>query len=774
MAPSSDEVRYRPLFSLSPQPAWVYDLETLRFLEVNDAASRIYGWTRDEFLAMTLLDIRPPSDAGPFDALVLEGALGGSIQAASLHRTKGGALRRVQINSYALEFAGFSARMVLIDDVTDRLAAEQALASSQQRHRTVIEQMQDVFFQTDERGLWTFLNPAWTVLTGHEVEASVGTHFLSYIHPSDRSTSLDAFGSLINDTGASSLVEVRFFRRDGGYRWVEASARAVQEEPGVAAGTMGTLRDITQRRAAEEERQRLATNIRQLLDASGEGIYGLDANGVVTFINRRGSEMLGYAADELIGQQMHAVAHQFRANGAPYPVDECPIWLAATKGVACAVDDDVFWRKDGQPLQVEYAASPVRERGRLTGAVVNFRDVTARRRSEVELIVARDAAEAASRAKSDFLARMSHELRTPLNSIIGFANVLLKDKRGDLGEANLSYLGRIAANGRHLLVLINDILDLSKIEAGRMTLDLGPVQLDALVSATVSECEGQIRERPVVLRAEVPATVNAALIDEGRFKQVLINLIGNALKFTDRGEVVVRLEADAAGDPMRIEVRDTGIGIPADRLDAIFNVFEQAESMITRRFGGTGLGLAISRSLCDLMGLRLDVASVEGEGTTMSIQFDARSVGARALSVATPVMSAPVIVYDVASADDGAQMVLIVDDDADACVLLANLVEEAGHQSVSAATGVEGLRLAREIRPALVLLDLRLPKISGFDVLRLLQADEELRSTPVVIVSVIGTESRGVLGGAAAILDKPLDRERVLGELHRFLPVRAG
>jgi PAS domain S-box-containing protein len=750
----------------------VYDLATLRFLEVNDAATRIYGWTRDEFLTMTLRDIRPPSELARLDTLVRE-AHGRQLQTASLHRTKSGVLRRVQISSYALEFAGHSARMVLVDDVTDRLAAEKALASSQQRYRSVIDQMQDVFFQTDEHGNWTFLNPAWTVLTGHEIERSLGTHVLTYIHPSDRSILLDAFDTLVHDSGASSLVEVRLFRRDGGYRWVEASARPIESDAGARAGTMGTLRDVTQRHTAAEERQRLATNIRQLLDASGEGIYGLDTQGIVTFINRKGSEMLGYDADELIGQQLHRVAHHTRANGSPYPIEECPIWHAASNGVACEVDDEVLWRKDGQPLQVEYAASPVIERGRVSGAVVNFRDVTARKRAELELIVARDAAEAASRAKSDFLARMSHELRTPLNSIIGFANVLLKNKHGDLSDANLSYLGRIAANGRHLLGLINDILDLSKIEAGRMTLELGSVRLDTLVSETASECEGQIRDRPVVLRTELPATVNPALTDEGRLKQVLINLIGNALKFTDRGEVVVRLETDSAGDPARLSVRDTGIGIPADRLDAIFNVFEQAESMITRRFGGTGLGLAISRSLCDLMGHRLEVTSVEGEGTTMTIHFDARSVGALALSTATPVFSTRAIAYDVASADDGPQMVLIVDDDPDACVLLANLVEEAGHQSVSASTGVEGLRLAREIRPALVLLDLRLPKISGFDVLRLLQADEVLRTTPVVIVSVIGTESRGALAGAADVLDKPLERERVLEALHRYLPVRA-
>ncbi|MEO8562528.1 MAG: PAS domain S-box protein [bacterium] len=771
LAQSQDE-RFRPLFELSPQPAWVYDLATLRFLDVNDAATRAYGWTRDEFLAMTLRDIRPPSEFSTPETMLREGNGSDRTQSASLHRTKTGELRRVQITSYAMELDGHSARMVLVDDVTERLAAEQALARSEQQYRTVVEQMQDVFFRADEDGQWTFLNPAWTALTGHDVERTLGTHVLGYIHPSDRSTLNDALRPLTGGAAESALVEVRFFHRDGGYRWVEASMRAVREDD-AAIGTMGTLRDATQRRAAAEERQRLATNIRQLLDASGEGIYGLDANGIVTFINRRGSEMLGYDADELIGKLMHRVTHHSRSDGTPNPVDQCPICLAVSEGQACEVDDEMMWRKDGMPLQVEYAASPVLERGQISGAVVNFRDITARKRSELELIVARDAAEAASRTKSDFLARMSHELRTPLNSIIGFANVLLKNKGDDLGEAHLSYLNRIAANGRHLLGLINDILDLSKIEAGRMTLELGPVRLDTLIAETVSECEGQLRDRPVALRTELPASVTAVVTDEARLKQVLINLIGNALKFTERGEIVVRLEVGDTGEPVRLEVRDTGIGIPAGRLDAIFNVFEQAEAMINRRFGGTGLGLTISRSLCELMGHRLDASSVEGEGTTMTIHLAERAIAAHVSTISTPTSAAPAIDLHVTLAGDGPRTVLIVDDDRDTCLLLGTLVEEAGHRAVTASSGVEGLRLARELRPALVFLDLRLPRISGFDVLRILRADADLGATPVVIVSVVATDSRSALAGAAALLDKPLDRERVLAALQRYLPARA-
>jgi PAS domain S-box-containing protein len=767
-----EDARYRPLFALSPQSAWVYDSETLRFLEVNEAAVRSYGWTREEFLGMSLRDIRPPTEQTHLDALLKDTPGSEAHATASLHRTKSGALRRVEISSYPLEFDGRPARMVLVHDVTERYEAQEALVRSEQQYRLVIEQMQDVFFRTDAQGLWTILNPAWTTITGHPWRESLGTHFLTYVHPSDRTILLDAFRPLAEGAMESNLVEVRYFQKSGGYRWVEASTRAVRDATGAFAGTTGTLRDVTERRAADEERERLSTNIRQLLDASGEGVYGLDARGVVTFVNRRGSEMLGYRPDELIGRVMHEVTHYSRRDGTPYPAEECPVNRAASQGVPCEVDDEVMWRKDGIPLQVEYAASPVREHGLVSGAVVHFRDVTARKRAELELIVARDAAEAASRAKSDFLARMSHELRTPLNSIIGFANVLLKNKSSRLIENDLSYLTRIATNGRHLLGLINDILDLSKIEAGHMTLEITSVALDALVRETVDELEGQTRDRTVELRAELPTSVQRIDTDEARMKQVLINLIGNALKFTERGEVVVRLETDDAGCPTRVEVRDTGIGIPPDRLDAIFNVFEQAESMINRRYGGTGLGLAISRSLCDLLGHRLEVASVEGQGTTMVVRLGVGQTRSRMRTPAAP----PAIVRGAASpgqAPDLNPLVLVVDDDVDSRVLLGDLLDEAGCRAVSAATGVEGLRLARELRPALIILDLLLPRISGYDVLRILQADEMLRDTPVVIVSAVGTESRNALRGAAAILDKPVDRSQLLDVLRRCLPTVA-
>ena len=242
----SADLRYRPLFALSPQPAWVYDTRSLGFLEVNEAALRSYGWSRDEFLAMSLRDIRPPSSLGELDALLAATPDRDRHASQALHRTKSGTLRRVEIHSYPLEFDGRAARMVLVHDITDRIAADAALLFSEQKYRSLIEQLQDVFFRTDAHGLWTFLNPAWTTLTGHPVEESLGTHYLAYVHPSDRAALLDAFRPLGDGSEEHMIMEARYFRRDGGYRWVEASARAVIDEHGGAAGTSGTLRDITE------------------------------------------------------------------------------------------------------------------------------------------------------------------------------------------------------------------------------------------------------------------------------------------------------------------------------------------------------------------------------------------------------------------------------------------------------------------------------------------------------------------------------------------------
>jgi signal transduction histidine kinase len=241
-----------------------------------------------------------------------------------------------------------------------------------------------------------------------------------------------------------------------------------------------------------------------------------------------------------------------------------------------------------------------------------------RRRMEQKLADAYRQAEAANMAKSDFLASMSHELRTPLNSVIGFTNMLLKNRDGRLQETELKYLDRVRANGMHLLALINEVLDLAKVEAGRLELHLAQVDLAMLLETTAEELQGRAQEG-VVLEVASPPQLRPIIADPLRLKQVLINLTGNALKFTEAGRVTVRVRADADGTPHAIEVEDTGIGIPQDRLTAVFEPFTQADARTHAKFGGTGLGLAISSALCQMMGFELSVESREGVGSVFRI-----------------------------------------------------------------------------------------------------------------------------------------------------------
>ena len=370
---------------------------------------------------------------------------------------------------------------------------------------------------------------------------------------------------------------------------------------------------------------------------------------------------------------------------------------------------------------------------------------------------------------------MSHELRTPLNSVIGFAGILLKNKTGNLRPSDLNFLERIQANGKNLLVLINEILDLSKIEARRVELQLAPVVLDVLVRETIAQQEGLVRDRPVQLLAELPARVAPVQADAEKLRQVIINLIGNALKFTEQGNVTVRVVTDPAdAQPVRLEVIDTGIGIPPEKLGVIFEAFQQADASTARKYGGTGLGLTISQALCRLMGFRIEVASEVGRGSTFSVILNGNRAGAAPAPEKPAALTPPEDSIAPPPSELRGKLVLVIDDESDSRVLLTHMLEEFGCQVIAANSGEQGLRMAREFGPQLITVDLLMPQMDGASVIRTIKADPQLRAIPLVVVSIVAEERRGSILGAVDILEKPVVREELLAALQRsLLPARA-
>jgi PAS domain S-box-containing protein len=370
--------------------------------------------------------------------------------------------------------------------------------------------------------------------------------------------------------------------------------------------------------AAENGARRESEQMRAaLVHSTIDGVAAFDASGCVSAWNPRMAALTGRAEREVDGRMIGELIPFLEAG------TEVQMLLDALAGRATLLPDvQATEAASGAGVWLEVSVTPMRSpEGDTVGGLLVARDVTERKRVADLVLAGKLAAEEANRAKSDFLARMSHELRTPLNAVIGFTNVLGRNKHGRLSPDELTYVDRIGANGRHLLGLINEVLDLAKVESGRDTVQLATTSLSALVADTIAELDVRASGASVRLLAQLPSGPLEVRTDEAKLKQVLINLIGNAIKFTPAaGRVTVRLFTDATtGRPSRIDVEDTGIGIPPEHIGAIFEAFEQVDTDTSRRFGGTGLGLAISRKLCELMDYDLVVRSEVGAGSTFSV-----------------------------------------------------------------------------------------------------------------------------------------------------------
>jgi PAS domain S-box-containing protein len=525
----------------------------------------------------------------------------------------------------------------------------------------------------------------------------------------------------------------------------------------VLALTVLFLRSRRTMVAAQAELSSSEERTRTMMESATDAIICLDENERVLMWNAGAEAMFGRSAQEMLGEPVTAIVPE------PWREKHAAGWramrqsgglLTRTAGRATRLEG---LRADGSTFPIELSLGIGKAEGSML-VTAFIRDVSERVQMEEEIHAARRAAEQANQAKSAFLANMSHELRTPMNAILGYSEMLAEECEEDGNEQYLSDLGKIQTAGKHLLSLINDVLDLSKIEAGRMSVFEEDFSVVELINDVITTTAPLIAKNGNRIERDLADDLGFAHADLTKLRQALFNLLSNASKFTKGGVVTIRgrREARAGKAWFVFSVSDTGIGIPADKFDHIFEEFAQADDSTTRQYGGTGLGLPLSRRLCRLMGGELSVTSEAGVGSTFTIEIPA---GVPAAAEATaPEPKAPPGTE--AEAEAG-PLVLVVDDEADARELVRRTLESEGYRVKEARTGAEALEAARRLQPDLITLDVMMPGMDGWAALRRLKADPELQATPVVMLSIVADRELSLSLGAVEAMPKPIDRDEL-------------
>jgi PAS domain S-box-containing protein len=503
----------------------------------------------------------------------------------------------------------------------------------------------------------------------------------------------------------------------------------------------------------------LRLHLAAIVDSSDDAILSKTLDGTIVSWNRGAEQLYGYTAAEVVGRHVSLLAPDDRPDEIPH------ILRRIAAGERVDHFDTVRVRKDGSRMPVVLSVSPIRDAsGRITGASTIARDISERLLAR-EAEAARDRAVEASRLKSDFLAAMSHELRTPLTAIMGFSDLIRSlevDSAGTV-RAPLDWVEHVHRGAEHLVALVNDVLDLSKVEAGRLELELAPLPIASLVSETVGGLRPLAERKSLEIAVDVApsATVHA---DRGRLRQILYNLLSNAIKYTpDGGRITVTARRD--GGDLRLAVADTGIGIASKDQARVFEEFRQVGDPEHHR-EGTGLGLALTRRLVEAHGGKIELASQPGRGSIFTVVM-------RAVPPAEPAPSTSLAAARHAQRSKGVGL-LVVEDDPGAARLLRAYLEPEGHAVRVAADGPAALAEARLEPPAAILLDVVLPGLDGWSVLRDLKADRDLRDIPVVIVTIVDEREVGLALGASDYLLKPVDRTTLLASVSRYVRPRSG
>ena len=728
------------------------------FRKLNPMWTRTLGYSLDELSGTRFLDFVHPEDMeATFGAIAKLMEQQEVTKFVNRYRKKDG--------TYCyLEWASFPVgKMIYASarDITERIDTLQQLRESDERWQFALEGSGDGVWDWDAQTNRVYFSRQWKAMLGFQPE-EVGDTLDEWdrrVHPDDRERVYAELNQHFNGETPIYLSEHRVLCKDGSYKWILDRGKIISRLPdGKPKRVIGTHSDISTRKQAEEELRLFKT----ILESSKEGVAVSDAAGRIIYINSAHERLFGRSFFE-------AKTTTFRDYYPPETLaalgqDIAPALRRGEswQGVLDAVDAHgrrfPLWQHLGVILDAE---------GNLLYGFGFMHDDSRRIQAEEELKAAKEAAEQSSRVKSDFLATMSHEIRTPMNAVLGFTELLdglISDPK------QRSYLEAIQSGGKTLLTLINDMLDLSKIEAGKMATHIEPVRIHRLLEEIQKIFSLKTSQKSLDFSIDIaPSLPKLLLLDEARLRQVLFNLVGNAVKFTDSGYIHVaasfrKQEQDDDALDLMITVEDSGMGIPPREQQAIFEAFHQYAERPARKFGGTGLGLTISRRLVEMMGGTITVRSEEGQGSAFTVLL--RQVAIAALE------NAPEETSQSALDISGLRSVILVVDDVESNRrLLTSSFEGTAIKTVEAANGADAVQIARAKHPDVVLMDLKMPVMNGYDAFRHLQRDPALRDIPVIAVTASSQELEhdATLADFAGYLRKPVSRSVLLQEICRVL-----
>ncbi|MEG4088932.1 PAS domain S-box protein [Microcoleus sp. Pol12B4] len=786
------EEKFAKAFRSSPNPIAITRLNDGRYLEINEAFCQIIGYSAAEILDRTALDLNLweniQAHAELFKMLAEKQII---LNYEFDFRTKTGELRTGLLSAEIIDIHGETCVISVIQDISDRKLAEEKLRAVAASLAAAQRIARVGNWECDFSANTTTWSEELSRIFGLDPTQSAPTlaEFSQYVHPDDRQKWQTTIDTAIA-SGQSYSLEYRILRPEpkipadnspsqiseaGFIRYIEARGEVVVNQQGQVTKVFTTLMDITPRKLAEIALAESEEKYRHLVETSQDIIWSCNAQGHITFVNQAVKQIYGYEPEEMLGCS-------FSDFLAPGEIDwKWELQQRLLTGKTVFQYENIVLGKDGRKIDVNTKAiARMDAEGNIIGTTGTASDITERKQAEIVLRKAKEEADRANRAKSEFLSNMSHELRTPLNAILGFSQLLARDP--DLGADQQQYLRIITQSGEHLLVLINNILQMSKIEVGLVTLNNSTFDLHKMIKSTEHMLKLQAEKKGLQLIFDCPPHLPQYIeTDESKLRQVLINVVGNAIKFTAEGGVNLRVKCELLKNKsspenllsercsLLFEVEDTGSGISAEEMENLFKPFAQTESG-KKAQEGTGLGLPISKQFVQLMGGKMTVTSTLGRGSIF--RFDVKVLLPNAVEIQVAQTARRVVGLEPGQRE---YRILAVDDRLESRLLLVRMLTSLGFAVQEAENGVQAVEMWSSWEPHLIWMDMRMPVMDGYEATKQIKA--HLKGQATVIIALTASafdEERSLIlsAGCDDFVAKPFREQVILEKMAKYLGVR--